>query len=493
MTVQIPFFLSSATNHGINSTKTQFHVHLNPPLEIPDKAIAARAYIHSASIPYTFPNVVAGKNSLRVQTPLDANNDGTTDSFHDMTVDIPPGIYTLHDSDPSDGDSSLETAINNAVNERLTHFTTDLRATTNPQGVVDTSGTPNFCTLTPNYALNRVQLKLNHTFSSVLWSHADTTLDILGFGTTDDTVSKVPALTTTNLSLTVFYGDMAAVTTGYLTISNGTYTPSALKDEINAKFNALTSLGDLLATYTVTMINHTVTQENQDAGDVVGYKVGDIVHIPYGKYTYTDTTQGIFKSGNYGMAGDTGENGINKVLGMDPDRQPGNIAFESGYYLWTLLGTQGPQVHGFGDQLLWGANDPGNPLQMTWTDRGSLLDATKNVWSEVDGKHTFRAENPATLDKITEVGVSVQPLVKSGVTSDGKQAAGVLARFQLEGTPGSVMTFKPSTVIKSDISSFIGTSVDRLSFGLVDQNGNIITDTQNENWSAVMVLEYDMP
>jgi hypothetical protein len=194
------------------------------------------------------------------------------------------------------------------------------------------------------------------------------------------------------------------------------------------------------------------------------------------------------------VAGDTGENDVNKVLGMDPARQPGNIAFESGYYLWTLLGTQGPLVHGIDpDQPLWGANDPGIALQTLWTHKVDLLDATKNVWSEVDGKHTFRAGAKASLDKITEVGVTVGPLVKGGVTSSGAAAAGVLARFQLKGSPGSVMAFEPSVVIKSDISSFIGSSVDKLTIGLVDQNGAPVTDIQDEHWSAIMVVEYDLP
>ena len=228
------------------------------------------------------------------------------------------------------------------------------------------------------------------------------------------------------------------------------------------------------------------------------HKVGDIVHIPYGKYTYADTTQGIFKYSDYGVAGDPGESDVNKVLGMDPAQQVGGIAFTSGYFLWSLLGTQGPWIQGVAvDQTLWGASEPGIPLQMQASPitRGSapLLDATKNVWSEVDGKHTFRAGAKASLDKITEVGVTVGPLVKGGVTSSGAAAAGVLARFQLKGSPGSVMAFEPSVVIKSDISSFIGSSVDKLTIGLVDQNGAPVTDIQDEHWSAIMVVEYDLP
>ena len=137
--VQVPFFLSSATNHGANSSNTRFDVNLQPPLEIPNKATAARAFIHSATIPYTFPNVVAGKNTLRVQVPKDSNNDGTMDTVHDMTITIPPGIYTLNSATTDASDSGLETAINNAVADRLRHFDVDVhvRMSLRIHGVVD--------------------------------------------------------------------------------------------------------------------------------------------------------------------------------------------------------------------------------------------------------------------------------------------------------------------------------------------------------------------
>ena len=77
-------------------------------------------------------------------------------------------------------------------------------------------------------------------------------------------------------------------------------------------------------------------------------------------------------------------------------------------------------------------------------------------------------------------------------TSSGKAAAGVLARFQLKGSPGGVMSFEPNVAIKSDVSTFIGSSLGRLTFGIVDQSGNPVTD-HGEHWSAIMVVEYDLP
>jgi len=48
---QVPFFLSSATNHGVNSSNTKFTVHVTPPVEIPGNATSARAFIQTATIP----------------------------------------------------------------------------------------------------------------------------------------------------------------------------------------------------------------------------------------------------------------------------------------------------------------------------------------------------------------------------------------------------------------------------------------------------------
>ena len=113
---QIPFFMSSATNHGINSTNTSFTVHVNPPLQIPENATSARAFIQTATIPYCTPNVVSGKNSLYVRLPIkDSDGDDVPDGGRDVQITIPPGLYSLTGSDTA----SLEDAINEAVNKQI--------------------------------------------------------------------------------------------------------------------------------------------------------------------------------------------------------------------------------------------------------------------------------------------------------------------------------------------------------------------------------------
>ena len=120
---QIPFFLSSATNHGINSTNTSFVLHMNPPLEIPAKATAARAFIHSATVPYVMPNVISGKNTLYVRIPIkDADGDDVADGGRDVEITIPPGLYSLTGSETA----SLEDTINEATRRLTSKFWTML-------------------------------------------------------------------------------------------------------------------------------------------------------------------------------------------------------------------------------------------------------------------------------------------------------------------------------------------------------------------------------
>ena len=70
--------------------------------------------MHSATIPYTFPNTTETNNSLRVHVPIDSNipADGSIDAGEDMTIKIPPRVYTLEATTRS---LSLARAINKAT------------------------------------------------------------------------------------------------------------------------------------------------------------------------------------------------------------------------------------------------------------------------------------------------------------------------------------------------------------------------------------------
>ncbi len=730
-THQEPFFVSSATHHGRDENSRRFVLQLQPPMTIPAEATSARAFVHSATVPYTFPNVVAGKNTLRIGVPMDADFDGvveipTTQGFN---VSIAPGIYTL---DKDDTSNSLERALNEAIAHAVAADRGPDYATYEAgMHLVDAQGVPNFLTLTPNFALGRVDLTLNHDHTNIQWTNAATTLEILGFPLNTDGSNSVRTplhMAVDDLSLTLrceakglilgdlrsnttltqspsagnpgTYSDLTPTVNGIassarlsVTIDNSnristvfattpgsgfnvgdvltvaaadisanqalvltltsdsiqddrefavelatrsTATAAQLKDDLNSVFktvgsqgpvldlsepldsagiavevgnqsstqalllvdaagasseqltdisgfgqdkcvirftsptttqfnqgrralyltvtdlgsgyragdrmkfqasagaqtdlNALFSssgnptdeqmqlfvtvlthnpdsnLGDLLDTFEVTVVPQTVvtgTEYNPPQ------PVGTLVHTPYGKYTYTSAASRNFVKFAYGDVGDQGDPGL-FAAGMENSYGgiiSGTNPPQRGYYVYRIFGSTGPSTG-----VTWSSTQPGSPLYTPINihagagNAGStalgnghginteLLQNTKNTWlANTFGQSVFRAPNPAKIDKVTEVGITVTPLVDGGTTSSGKPAAGVLARFQLKGKPGSVMAFEPGTLIKTDCSRYIGSDFSNLTFGLVDQNGEVIESLQGEDWSTIIVVEYDMP
>ena len=91
------FFLSSAVAEDISPGHARFRVGLEPPLKIDGSS--ARMFVHSATVPYTFPNITAQNNALVVDVGA-----STT------TITVPIGVYSLQD---------LQNAINEQVNAHM--------------------------------------------------------------------------------------------------------------------------------------------------------------------------------------------------------------------------------------------------------------------------------------------------------------------------------------------------------------------------------------
>jgi hypothetical protein len=73
--------------------------------------------------------------------------------------------------------------------------------------------------------------------------------------------------------------------------------------------------------------------------------------------------------------------------------------------------------------------------------RGGLGVATNgnNAWSiEGSTQQTYTATNRALIDRVTELGITVNPLVSGSVSADGTVSSGCLARFQVRGDIGSI-------------------------------------------------------
>ena len=152
-TVQYPFFVSSASNHGIDADTRKFTLQIQPPFVIPEQATAARAFVHSATVPYSFPNVSSSTNTLHIGVP--SITDGALES---LTVRIPPGNYTLGSTDPS---NDLQSVINAAVHQAAS-------AKHNTNAAYEPSmQIKDFLTITPNFGLGRVDITLHHAPSAI--------------------------------------------------------------------------------------------------------------------------------------------------------------------------------------------------------------------------------------------------------------------------------------------------------------------------------------
>ena len=104
----------------------------------------------------------------------------------------------------------------------------------------------------------------------------------------------------------------------------------------------------------------------------------------------------------------------------------------------------------------------------------------------------FTAENAATIDRVTEIGIACPGLAHGSYGSGGSSSGATLARFQVTGSPGTNMVYRPTTPLKIDASHLIGARLQDINVALVDQHGVGLTSLLGEKFSVVLVVEYDM-
>jgi len=110
-------------------------------------------------------------------------------------------------------------------------------------------------------------------------------------------------------------------------------------------------------------------------------------------------------------------------------------------------------------------------------------------WSGQGPTHT--ATNAAQVDKVTEVGIAAPGLTHGAYSTDGTSSQSTLARFQVQGAPGTNLVFSPDQVLKANVDHLIGTSVRQVSLALVDQHGQQLTTLLGEHWSTILVIEVE--
>ena len=87
----VPLFLSSSKDVTGDTDETSFTVRLSPPLNISDQAKKVTAFIDSATIPYSFPNVSSSTSTVIVRIPLGAGQGNSGE----VPLTLPTGVYTL--------------------------------------------------------------------------------------------------------------------------------------------------------------------------------------------------------------------------------------------------------------------------------------------------------------------------------------------------------------------------------------------------------------
>ena len=313
---QLPVFVSSAQAGATSSGS--FTVDFQPPLELPADAKNATVAVTQLSCPYTTPNITTSNNVLIVNLPNANRSDirklpGSATTNQRFVITVPPALYSLSD---------LETAINKQINHAVlqtggTAFYK--RAVTVTHKTVNTDGTdgadiaadpvPNWLSFVPDYATNRLHIRLNYEHSSVLFSDSGCTMaSTLGFSSDILTTAEIfMALSTTAISLDIMWrlgatddsGNALAYQQFSVTLpaqpTRG-YTATQIKNDLN------TLVGDYL--YTNHSIGPTQAPFNAMISSLI-VKPGPDAHTYKVKMTYTDQTKVMVRGDMHDTTTDT--------------------------------------------------------------------------------------------------------------------------------------------------------------------------------------------
>ena len=454
-TSSVPIFLSSA-RFTSRTSEGAFTQQLQPPLAIPDTATKVRTYIESASVPFSMPNLDASTARVVVRMPLSTTP--VTDSG-EVTLTLPTGVYDLN---------GVSARLNEAVNEWLHTngypvLVGDWRSYDYGSDEVKTTpAQPSFCELLPNFHSNRVELTLNYDGSMIDFEDTDTSLDdLLGFSSKcrrseqAHVVIAFGGYTLPAAFCTTPNGGTLGWQTVNVVVPAGTYTAATLVTAVNTAFVASVQAR---------------ADENKDSPRIAA--------------ATTSPAGPLLKAINLFPS--------NEVQGQY------RVDFEYTAATNTLSKIAGASVIGAYDAA---GNYTGDATQTAQLEallgKFAYYDATGNatlatMWSGAQST-AFTAENVASIDRVSEIGISAPGLSHGSYSSGGSSSGATLARFQVTGQTGGIMVYRPPTPLKIDSSHLIGAQVNQVSLALTDQHGTRINDLLGESYSVVLVLEYDEP
>ena len=517
---QIPLFVSSAKAGG--TSDGSFDVRFSPALTIPEGATNCTIEIQQAEVPFTTPNVTAANNTLVIALP---NHDRTASVAHPgdaavvqkFNVSLPVALYDL---------AALELAINRAVNDLVasdtriggpfykvataTHTTVARDGTSAVAVPADVDA--NWLTFVPDYANNLLNIRLNYPGSAIYFSDAASTLaPMLGFtaDVTTDT-DKLRILEANGVKLDILWREETSDDweTFAITVpqqaSRG-YTVAQVKADINnlVKTHLANVESQTGGAYSAMLATLTVRASTDMPGQVMvksTYTNGQLVCIR-GDFTIAGSTaglsSGILRTG-IDTAGYWSDNGRSVSLG--------NVYADNQAY-WLALTRTITKADGTGAStpsdaerrtaalmLAIGASPSGvetNVRDLTATD--NVVGIAVQMWVTATTMARSQGATAPAIDSVTSVGVAVEPIVQNCRDTSGR-TSGTLARYMIpSGTRvGDVMPFQTVNPVQVSIQQFAGQPIPRLTFRLVDQHNDPITDLQEEAWSAVVLISYDL-
>lgn len=104
--------------------------------------------------------------------------------------------------------------------------------------------------------------------------------------------------------------------------------------------------------------------------------------------------------------------------------------------------------------------------------------------------YTELGDNIATFNTIDSFLINTD-LISSGIPTNNN-LSGTIAKVVIDEKPGSLITFDPFNPSVVSARELIGRTKNAFTFRLTDQNYNLV-DTNQETWSIVIKIEYEIP
>ena len=517
---QIPLFVSSARSGG--ASNGSFSVDFQPPLEIPETATNATIEVQQMSVPYTTPNIskALNNNTVVVQIPNAARDNfvfapGSTTVRANVVLTIPDGLYTL---------DALQLAINQQVNmnahllgaapflkrsQTVTHKTVAVDGTDGAG--IDAAPEPDWLSFLPDFVTNRLRIQLSYTHASIVFTDTRSTLGpTLGFSsdvlTTTESFNR---LTTESVTVDLLYkadspGAVWAQTSLELPAVASGYTVTKIRDDLNSLAKAaLAIVGLKTVPYTGFIASLSVVPNDADTVTVkLAYANAALVKL---RGDASDTVSDLSGLAVGQLRAGLSNPSYTESAGVDSIGNP--YATNAGYLnalrsiVYTAAGvasyTSITEQHVASFLSSIGATAPGSsntvPIIQYFYPAGSpFASAPVSTWTQVSDMHAAAAQMAAHIDSTTEIGLAVEPIVQGPRDTSGK-VSGTLARFVIPGgaEPGDVLAFESANPTRVSIQSFAGQDINRLTFRLVDQHNDVISDLSGEHYSAVVLISYE--